>query len=61
LRNVNASAFRYNSGNFALVFAEKGRNEVLEDLRADIEDFQFPLHPKAAANGKGATIRYPSA
>ena len=64
LRKASASAFRYNSGNFALIFAWKGRNEVLGDLetlRSDIDDFQFPLHPKAAANGKGATIRYPSA
>ena len=64
LRKASASAFRYSGGNFALIFAGKGRNEVLGDLetlRSDIEDFQFPLHPKAAANGKGATMRYPSA
>lgn len=64
LRKASASAFRYSGGHFALLFAGKGRNEVLGDLetlRADIEDFQFSLHPKAAANSKGATIRYPSA
>jgi len=64
LRKASAGVFRYSGGQFALLFAGKGRHEVLGDLetlRADIEDFQFPLHPKAAANGKGATIRYPSA
>jgi GGDEF domain-containing protein len=64
LRKAGASAVRYSDGNFALIFARKGRNEVLGDLetlRSDIEDFQFSLHPKAAANGKGGAVRYPSA
>ena len=64
LRKASASAFRYSGGDFALIFAGKGRNEVLGDLetlRADIEDFQFSLHPKAAANGKGGAVRLPSA
>ena len=64
VRKAGASAFRYSSENFALVFPGKGRNEVLGDLetlRADIEDFQFPLRPKPAGNGQGETARYPSA
>jgi diguanylate cyclase (GGDEF)-like protein len=64
LRKAGASAFRYSGDNFALVFAGRGRNEVLNDLeilRTEIEDFQFPLRPKEAGNGKGETARYPSA
>jgi hypothetical protein len=54
----------YSGEDFALVLPGKGRNEVLGDLetlRADIEDFSFPLHPKAPANGKGEATRYPTA
>ena len=64
LRKAGASAFRYSGENFAIVFAARGRNEVLGDLevlRADIEDFRFPLSPKQAGNGQGETTRYPSA
>ncbi len=64
LRKAGASAFRYSGEDFALIFAGKGRNEVLGDLevlRADIEDFQFPLRPKAAGNGMDGTTRYPTA
>ena len=59
----HARAFRYSGENFALVFAGKGRNEVLgdlEDLRADIEDFRFAMRPKAAENGKREGAKYPS-
>ena len=59
----HARAFRYSGENFALVFAGKGRNEVLgelENLRADIEDFRFAISPKVAGNGKSEGARYPS-
>jgi len=59
----HARAFRYSGEKFALVFAGKGRNEVLgdlENLRADIEDFRFAMRPKAAENGKGEGAKYPS-
>ena len=67
LRKVHGRplAFRYSRENFALLFAAKGRNEVLgglEDLRAEIEDFRFSLHPNAAGNSKGdAAATDPSA
>ena len=52
----HALPFRYSGEHFALVFAGKGRNEVLgdlENLRAEIENFRFTMHPKAAQNGRG--------
>ena len=64
LRKAGASVFRYSRENFALVFAGKGRNEVLGDLetlRTEIEDFGFSLRPTAAGNGQDETTRYPSA
>ncbi len=46
--------FRYGEETFALLFAGRGRNEVLGDLdlvRGTIEDFRFPVSARAAANG----------
>ena len=63
LRKAGADAFRYSGEYFALVFAGKGRNEVLGDLeimRAEIEDFRFSLQPQATGNGHGETARHPS-
>ena len=40
----------------------KGRNEVigdLEALRADIEDFRFPMSPNGARSRKGESTKYP--
>ena len=60
----HALPFRYSGEHFALVFAGKGRNEVLgdlEDLRAEIENFRFAMHPKAAQNGRGVGAESSSA
>lgn len=60
----HARVFRYSAENFALVFAGKGRDEVLGDLeglRADIEDFRFPIRDRAAKNGKSGGPGFPSA
>jgi diguanylate cyclase (GGDEF)-like protein len=60
----HARPFRYGGDNFALVFAGKGRNEVLGDLealRADIEDFRYAVRAKVPGNGKGDAAGYPSA
>ena len=66
LRKVgrHSRPFRYSGENFALVFAGKGRNEVigdLEALRADIEDFRFPMSPNGAGSRKGESTKYPLA
>ena len=59
----HARAFRYSGEHFALLFAGKRRDEVLgdlEDLRAEIENFRFAMHPKAAYNGESVSAGYPS-
>jgi diguanylate cyclase (GGDEF)-like protein len=60
----HARVFRYSAENFALLFAGKGRNEVLSDLeglRAEIEDFRYPVRRKTAKNGKSGGPEFPTA
>lgn len=55
--------FRYSGESFTLVFAGKGRNEVigdLEALRADIEDFRFPMSPNGMGGRKSDSTKYPA-
>ena len=56
-------AFRFNNHDFAIVYAGKGRNDVLDDLeslRARVEDFRFSLRPSAKGTGEAGAPHYPA-
>lgn len=68
LRRVDrhSQPFRYSGKSFVLVFAGKGRNEVIGDLEAlradiaDIEDFRFPKSPNGMESRKSESPKDPS-